>query len=123
MTWDVLFLLPLVWVGPVLSAVLVAVSLVVAGGLMMHRIAIGVRPRTSWWVWGSAVLSLALLLFAFMANHGEVRRDGMHGGFPWPAYALGFVLGWGAFIRAFLPGDRGNSFRPRPRRPLVETQF
>lgn len=97
LTWDVLFLIPLVWTGPVLSAVLVAGSLVAAGFLIMRGASRGVRPRTPWWVWGLAVLSLACLLTAFMANHEKVTVEGLPGAFPWPLHLAGMTLGWAAF--------------------------
>jgi hypothetical protein len=102
MTWDVLFLLPLVWTGPVLSPLLVAASLVVAGGLIMGRVEAGFRPQIRWWVWSCALASLLLLLVAFMANHGLVRAAGVPGRFPWGPYLGGLILGWGAFWVAFL---------------------
>lgn len=101
MTWDVLFLFPLVWTGPVLTPVLVAISLVVAGGLMMTRVEAGFRPNTPWWIWSGALVSLILLLGAFMANHEVVRNEGVPGPFPWIPYLGGLTLGWGVFWPAF----------------------
>lgn len=103
MTWDILFLLPTVWVGPVLSAVLVAASLCLAGGIMFLRAERGFRPRTAWWVWGGAIVSLALLLYAFMADSGPAMAGAVPSQmrFPWIPYAAGVVLGWGMFAAAF----------------------
>ena len=93
-TWDVLFLLPGIWAGPVLSAVLVAVSLVVAGGYLL-RIEEGKRRfRPGAGVWFPAGLSLGLLLWAFLANHSVVRAGGVPEDFPWGIFTAGFVLGW-----------------------------
>lgn len=105
MTWDILFLLPRIWAGPVLSAALIAVSLVVAGGLILHRVENGVRPRTRWWVWGLAAMSLGLLLVAFMANHQTVALGAMPDSFPWPLYGAGVILGWAGFVAAFCSGE------------------
>jgi hypothetical protein len=101
LTWDVLFLIPLVWAGPVLSAVLVAASLVVAGVVIMKRAARGLHPRTRWWVWGLAILSLSCLLGSFMANHGPVNDQRMPDAFPWPLHLAGMALGWIAFGAAW----------------------
>lgn len=102
MTWDVLFLLPLVWAGPVLTPVLVAVSLVGAGAAIMARVEAGIRPYTRWWVWAGACLSLLLLLGAFMANHDLIRSNEVPTRFPWMPYLGGLVLGWGVFWVAFV---------------------
>jgi hypothetical protein len=101
LTWDVLFLIPLVWAGPVLSAVVVAASLVVAGALILKRRADGIRPLTTWWVWVGAVLSLLLLLASFMANHGVVQAQEIPRTFPWAVYLAGLVLGWVVFWVSF----------------------
>lgn len=101
MTWDVLFLVPVIWVGPVLAPVLVAASLVVAGALIVLRVREGVRPDTGPWTWVLALVSLVLLLYSFMINHPAVRSSGFPGPFPWLPYLLGLALGWVGFVRAF----------------------
>lgn len=103
LTWDVLFLVPRVWVGPVLSAAAVAVSLVVGGAWIIRRAGAGFRPRTPWWVWAGAVFSLALLLGSFMDGHDAVRAGIQPGPFPWLPWLGGMILGWGVFAWAFLP--------------------
>lgn len=100
-TWDLLFLLPLVWAGPVLSAVLIAVSLSVAGLLISRWAEQGRRPRIRAWVWATAAVALLLLLGAFTANDGAVRAGEAPRSFPWLVYIPGFVLGWAAFLIAF----------------------
>lgn len=100
MTWDVLFLVPLVWTGPVLTAVLVAVSLVVGGGVIAQRALAGRPPRPPWWAWGLAGLGVGMMLAAFMAHHALVRAGGVPGRFPWLPYGLGLLLGWAGFLGA-----------------------
>lgn len=110
LTWDVLFLIPLVWTGPVITALLVAGCLVTAGALLMWRAANGIQPFRPWWVWAGATAALGLLLYSFMANHGVVRGNGVPDAFPWVPYVLGLILGWGVFVLAFFarpsPGER-----------------
>jgi len=110
LTWDVLFLVPLVWTGPVITALLVAGCLVTAGALLMWRAANGIQPFRPWWVWAGATAALGLLLYSFMANHGVVRGNGVPDAFPWVPYVLGLILGWGVFVLAFFarpsPGER-----------------
>jgi hypothetical protein len=101
MTWDVLFLLPLIWVGPVLSAVLIAISLVLAGGMLLRADSQGLTPRPDRWVWAGAGAALLLLLGSFMWLHGMVRAGEVPARFPWIPYGAGFGLGWVVFLRAF----------------------
>ncbi len=109
LTWDILFLIPAPWTGPVLSAALVAASLVVAGAWMIARVNRGVAPRTNRWVWLIALASLALLLGSFLANQGPARASGMHGGFPWVVFGAGLALGWLGFGLAFFGPARRDA--------------
>ncbi len=121
MTWDILFLVPTAWVGPVLSAVLVAASLAFAGAVMFLRAERGFRPRTAWWSWAGALVSLALLLYSFMAAGGEAIAGAVPAEmrFPWAIYVLGVVLGWALFALAFGRGTRGESSGMGSVRPSV----
>src|ERR1700681_4141700 len=44
-TWDILFLIPLPWVGPVITPVIVAMTLVVCGLYSLHVGGMPARPR------------------------------------------------------------------------------
>lgn len=95
LTWDVLFLIPLIWTGPVLAPVLVSVLLIAAGAAIAvrERRAAPIRVRKVHWLLGA--LSLALLLYAFMANHPLVYAGGVPVSFPWVPFAAGLLLGAG----------------------------
>jgi hypothetical protein len=105
---DVLFLLPLPWWGPVVSPVLVAALIVVAGGAAMAReLGDGLPPPRR----ADAVAVLAgtaLCLLAFMANALAALPEGgieaayyaRGGPFPWPVYAVGMLLGSAGLVRS-----------------------
>lgn len=97
-TWDVLFLIPGVWTGPVWSAAGIAVLLVVCGSLIMRQEAEGRAPRIRRVHWLAAVLSLGSLLTAFLWNHRTALEQGVPEGFPWTIWLLGILLGLGTFI-------------------------
>ena len=108
-TWDILFLLPLIWSGPVITAALVAVCLIVAGVMLLLG---SVSPNPDRWSWIGAAVSIALLLGSFMANHGAVRAGVEPEGFPWIPYGAGLVIGWGSFLRALSGKSRNVILRP-----------
>src|SRR5437899_9852080 len=66
--WDILFLLPLPWWGPVLAPVSIAV-LMILGGTLVSRFD---RPeRALWpgpWAWGANLVGVALALYVLMAD-------------------------------------------------------
>jgi hypothetical protein len=78
--WDVLFLIPLPWIGPVIAPVLVAVLMIVCGVPMVHRVAAGeyFRPGVPSWVLGSC--GTGILLYSFMSDTGA----GLMGQIPSP---------------------------------------
>ena len=108
-TWDVLFLLPGIWVGPVWSAVGVAVPLVVCGGWILRAAAAGHRPAPGWSGWTAAGVSLFLLLASFLWNHGPASRGEIPLWFPWPLWAAGVLIGLAAFYRLFSLAAIGRS--------------
>jgi hypothetical protein len=99
--WDVLFLIPLPWIGPVIAPVLVAVLMTVCGVLMVHRMAGGGDFRPGWLSWVLGVSGTTLLLYSFMSDTGA----SMMGRIPEPyryellvsallLLSLGFFLAW-----------------------------
>lgn len=97
--WDILFLLPLPWWGPVLAPVSIAVLMIVWGTLATaspelprgHRIA----PR----LWAAAGLGAALALYVFMADALRTLPDGAEAvrmvlptTFNWPLFVVAFAM-------------------------------
>jgi hypothetical protein len=106
-TWDVLFLIPGVWTGPVWSAAGIAVLLVVCGGAIMWQEDVGRTPRIRWMHWLGAAVSLAILLTAFLWNHTVALEQGVPESFPWPVWLLGVLVGLGTFFHLSRSGDEG----------------
>ncbi len=104
---DVLFLIPLPWWGPVLSPVVLAVLIVLAGGAAMAReLGDGVPPLRLQELL-AIVAGGALCLIAFMANSLDALPDGLDaafsvrgGPFAWPIYLLGLVVASFGLVRA-----------------------
>jgi hypothetical protein len=104
---DILFLLPLPWWGPVLSPVVLALLIVVAGAAAMAReLGDGVPalPRQELL---AILLGAALCLIAFMATSLHALPGGLGsaynvrgGAFPWPIYLLGVAVGSLGLVRA-----------------------
>jgi hypothetical protein len=62
--WDILFLLPLPWWGPVLAPVLVSLLMIVFGSLLST--AEGRLIRLAWWSWLAVIVGVFLALLVFM---------------------------------------------------------
>jgi hypothetical protein len=97
--WDILFLLPLPWWGPVLSPVLIALLMIVWGTLASQFEAPRRPAFAEWRTWGLNVLGIVIALYVFMADairvadQGvEVIRNVLPARFNWPLFCVALVL-------------------------------
>jgi hypothetical protein len=97
-TWDVLFLIPGVWTGPVWTAALIAALLMAFGVPLYVRGERGALGIVRWWHWALAVISLTLILAAFLANHSLVLQQGVPVDFPEALYFAGLAAGIAAAV-------------------------
>jgi hypothetical protein len=97
-TWDVLFLIPVPWIGPVLAPVLVSGALV-AGSLLMLRLkARGARLGFSAPVWTLTVAGGLLVVGSFVLDFASVLRQMMPPPFHWGVFTIGVGLAMTAFV-------------------------
>ena len=96
-TWDVLFLIPVPWAGPVWAPVAVSLALIGAGLAAAHGVVDGRVPVVTP-ARGIAAVSGGLLVVAsFVANAPSLFAGDMPGWFPWPVFVAGMALaGWAA---------------------------
>jgi hypothetical protein len=97
--WDILFLLPLPWWGPVLAPVCIAVLMIVFGTLVSQC----GQPERALWpgraAWGLGLGGATLALYVFMADAiqavgggAEAIRNALPIRFNWPLFALALAL-------------------------------
>jgi hypothetical protein len=107
-TWDVLFLIPVPWIGPVVAPMLVSGALV-AGSLLLLRLkAQGVRLGFSAAVWALAVTGGLLVLSSFVVDFASVLRQMVPPPFHWGLFAIGL----GVAITALVLGVSRLTGRP-----------
>ena len=93
--WDVLFLIPLPWWGPVLAPVLISLLLILGGGLAAFSETL---PQPKWphaWAWALNLLGVGLALYTFMASAIQVLPMG---GGSHPSGAAGHIQLAAVFI-------------------------
>jgi len=98
--WDVLFLLPLPWWGPVLAPVCIALLMIVWGTLVTGstvRSAARSSASTFWWCLNG--LGVALAFYVFMADSLRAVHEGMGAtrtvlptAFNWPVFVVALAL-------------------------------
>jgi len=96
-TWDVLFLIPVPWAGPVWAPVAVSVALIGFGLAAARRTGAGQIPQVGP-VRGTAAVGGGILVVAsFAANAPALLSGGLPGWFPWPIFVAGMaVASWAA---------------------------
>ncbi len=109
--WDVLFLIPVPWWGPVLAPALIAAVMCVAGAAAVWGADRGVSWRLTRTNAAVAAIGIAVVLYTFtvdglgaLPDGAEAVRQVRPSDFRWPVFALGFVvLSW-AGLRVTWPG-------------------
>jgi hypothetical protein len=109
-TWDVLFLIPVPWTGPVIAPVVVAVSMVACGVHTIRRDTAGTPISLTWRSWLGMVGAGLIVFLAFCANWRSVVSGVVPDSFPW----FMFAFGEGLAVVVYLVSTRG------PKRPQTQ---
>jgi hypothetical protein len=88
--WDVLFLLPLPWWGPVLAPVCIASLMIAWGTLVSQHPAGDLESPHAITAWRVCWLGIALALYVFMAD--SLRARDLPTTFNWPLFAVALAL-------------------------------
>jgi hypothetical protein len=94
--WDLLFLLPVPWTGPVLAPSIVAASLVAGGILALMR----QPPRVDRMAWMLLLAGGVIVFVSFIWEWRDVVAGSMPKNFPWMIFAAGELTGIAGFTRA-----------------------
>jgi len=100
-TWDILFLIPMPWVGPVWAPVVVSLGLIYAGVSILLRNASNIYmqfPRGFVWL---ELLAGAVIILSFLIPGYAVIEQGVPVSFPYYLFWLGFITGFGTFLYRF----------------------
>ncbi len=106
LTWDLLFLIPLPWIGPVVAPL--AVSVVLIGGFVTHESLRrrGLELRLGRREWGAACCGALIVIVALCWNWRAVAEQTIPASFPYAIFCLGLAVGIAPFVRAALRADR-----------------
>ncbi len=96
-TWDLLFLIPVPWTGPVWAPVAVSLALVGFGLGAAHRLRAGRPVRAGRAQVAAGVAGGLIVIVSFCWNAPLVLDGGVPTDFPWPVFAAGLAIAaWGA---------------------------
>jgi len=101
-TFDVLFLIPVVWVGPVLAPVIVAVSLCAGSMAAVYLEEKGETLHIHRWdhllLWGGALI----IILSFTWDFGSILAGNLPSRYRWEVFWVGEILGIISVARVFL---------------------
>jgi len=69
MTWDILFLIPTTWTGPVLSPLIVSCTLILLAMVILIHAEMGLNTRIKGMEWGGLILGSLVLIFGFILDY------------------------------------------------------
>jgi len=114
-TWDLLFLLPVPWTGPVWAPVVVSLALVGFGLAAARRIRVGRSVRAGRAQVAAGIAGGLVVVLSFTLDAGRVLDGGLPVDFPWPVFATGLALAaWGATSAIRSPSARTVDGQPGP---------
>jgi hypothetical protein len=97
--WDVLFLIPLPWWGPVIAPVAISIVLIVFGTLVSQFDQPEQPVWPGWGAWGFYFIGAALALYTFMADTLRVAPEGVTAirnvlpvWFNWPLFSIALAM-------------------------------
>ena len=100
-SWDLLFLIPLPWVGPVWAPAVVASGLVYAGTAILMRNGQGsFLYFGSRFVWAEFIAA-SVIIISFLIPGCAVIEESVPDHFPYYLFWAGFAAGFGAFLYRF----------------------
>ncbi len=117
-TWDLLFFIPVPWVGPVWAPSVVSVALVAFGLAAARTASLGhalyVRRREV----VAGILGGVLVVVSFTADWRWIADGGLPRSFPWPLFAAGIIAAAAAATstlrRSLLPARSETDVQPQP---------
>jgi hypothetical protein len=102
-TWDLLFLLPAPWAGPVWAPIAVSAALIGFGLACAGRLRSGTSMRFGRRHLGALLLGGTIIIASFLLNAGLVLEGGTPSEFAWPIFLSGLGIGMVAAWIALRP--------------------
>jgi hypothetical protein len=100
MTWDLLFLVPVPWVGPVLAPIIVSLTMIFAGVVVLRRESKGKPVKARWTDWILLTAGGGIVIISFCWDYENIMNGGLPNAFQWPLFFVGLSVGCGAFLAA-----------------------
>jgi hypothetical protein len=90
--WDILFLIPLPWIGPVVAAILVSLLMIIAGVIIVRRNGAGQAFRVGIPSWILAIGATGFILYSFMKDTAATLNGAIPAPYDYLLFSIGMIL-------------------------------
>ncbi|MBI3585723.1 MAG: hypothetical protein HY088_01170 [Ignavibacteriales bacterium] len=100
--WDILFLLPVPWIGPVLAPVLISVLMIIGGVFIIKKEAEEGKFHPTKLVWFLTILGTAIILYSFTSDFRATLKLQLPNPYHYELLAIGlgfYLAGMAAAFR------------------------
>jgi hypothetical protein len=104
-TWDILFLIPVPWVGPVITPCIISLTMILLAGAIIHFHVRGNNTKLHWKEWSLFIAGSIITIYSFILDYlnyikanpasganNEILSDMLHyvpATFNWPVFLTG----------------------------------
>jgi hypothetical protein len=102
MDWDILFLIPIAWAGPVLAPILISLTLLIFAIIILYRSsqARPLKPTLTGWL--AFILTGLVVVVSFCIAGLHIAEDDFKSHFHWPLFAAGHLSAVALFVKYLL---------------------
>lgn len=102
MDWDILFLIPIAWAGPVVAPVLVSIVMLVFAIIILYRDSHGRPIRAGFIDWLGFIAAGIIIVVSFCIPGPHIAEPDFQSHFYWSIFALGNIIAVALFIKCLL---------------------
>lgn len=97
--WDILFLIPITWAGPVLAPILISLTLLIFAVIILYRSAYGRAIKTTVADWLGFCIAALVVVTCFCIAGLHIAEPNFKSFFYWPIFAFGQISAVALFIK------------------------
>jgi hypothetical protein len=102
MDWDILFLIPISWAGPVLAPVLVSVVMLIFAGIILYQDSLARPIRTYFFDRVAFFLAALIIVVSFCIPGPHIAQENYRGFFYWPLFFAGLLFAVLVFVKCLV---------------------
>jgi hypothetical protein len=99
-TWDVLFLIPVVWIAPILAPIVCATTIIIFSGFILYYQNKGYPVRINLFEWSLLSLGALVILITFIWDYSKII---IQGGFLKRFFSLATDLNFQSIVTSYIP--------------------